>query len=65
MCVNEKRRLTIPSDLAYGKSFLLLRIPELRYLGSTGSRGFGTIIPPGSTLVFDVELVSLNPRDEL
>ncbi|KIP11578.1 hypothetical protein PHLGIDRAFT_99370 [Phlebiopsis gigantea 11061_1 CR5-6] len=44
MCVNEKRVLTIPSDLAYG------------------SRGFGSVIPAGSALVFDVELVGLDPK---
>ncbi|KAF9010800.1 hypothetical protein BDQ17DRAFT_1234413 [Cyathus striatus] len=44
MCVNEKRTLTIPSNMAYG------------------SRGFGSIIPPNSALVFDVELVSLDSK---
>ncbi|KAF5346777.1 hypothetical protein D9756_010413 [Leucocoprinus leucothites] len=44
MCVNEKRKLTIPSDKAYG------------------SRGFGSVIPPNSALVFDVELVGLEPK---
>ncbi|KAF8907887.1 hypothetical protein CPB84DRAFT_1674582 [Gymnopilus junonius] len=43
MCLNEKRTLTIPSDLAYG------------------SRGFGSVIPANSALVFDVELVGLDP----
>ncbi|PPQ71269.1 hypothetical protein CVT26_012040 [Gymnopilus dilepis] len=43
MCLNEKRTLTIPSDLAYGP------------------RGFGSVIPPNSALVFDVELVGLEP----
>ncbi|KAG1790820.1 uncharacterized protein HD556DRAFT_1389143 [Suillus plorans] len=49
MCLNERRTLTIPSDMAYG------------------SRGFGSVIPPHSALVFDVELVSLqkNSRSEL
>ncbi|KAL3894045.1 MAG: hypothetical protein SGCHY_005499, partial [Lobulomycetales sp.] len=42
MCPGEKRKLTIPSDLAYG------------------DRGAGAKIPPGATLVFDVELVSVN-----
>lgn len=39
-----RRRLVIPSDLAYG------------------SRGAGSVIPPGATLIFDVELVSVNGR---
>ncbi|KAG1771639.1 hypothetical protein EV702DRAFT_637403 [Suillus placidus] len=48
MCLNEKRTLTIPSDMAYG------------------SRGFGSVIPAHSALVFDVELVSLQKaRTEL
>jgi len=41
MVVGEKRRLFIPSELAYGQS-------------STG------IITPGSTLIFDVELLDIN-----
>jgi len=27
-----------------------------------GSRGFGSVIPPNSALVFDVELVGLDPK---
>lgn len=41
MVVGEKRRLFIPSELAYGQS-------------GTG------IITPGSTLIFDVELLEIN-----
>ncbi|KAJ7352593.1 hypothetical protein DFH08DRAFT_859365 [Mycena albidolilacea] len=44
MCLNEKRTLTIPSDLAYG------------------SRGFGSVIPANSALVFTVELVGLDSK---
>ncbi|KAK7032985.1 Peptidylprolyl isomerase [Favolaschia claudopus] len=44
MCLNEKRTLTIPSDMAYG------------------SRGFGSVIPPNSALVFTVELVGLDSK---
>lgn len=47
MCVGEKRKLTIPSDLAYG------------------SRAMGSAIPANSVLVFDVELVRINGKDEL
>ena len=41
MKVGGKRKLTIPSDLAYG------------------DRGMGAVIPPKSTLVFDIELLSI------
>ena len=41
MCVGEKAKLFIPSDLAYG------------------DRGFGSLIPPQSNLVFDIELMAI------
>ena len=41
MCVGERRKLTVPPQLAYGDV------------------GFSDLIPPGSTLLFEIELVNL------
>ena len=62
MCVNEKRILTIPSSLAYGKRFHDIHYLALITEKNLGSRGFGSVIPANSALVFDVELVGLDPK---
>lgn len=69
MCVGEKRILTIPPSMAYGQ---FARTPPHACISDTsnvtGSRGFGSVIPPNSALVFDVELAGLDakgPREEL
>lgn len=70
MCVGEKRKLTIPSNLAYGTVAHNVTFHHtcINYLYSPGSRGFGGIIPPNSALVFETELITLEKasgREEL
>merc|ERR1711973_483713 len=45
MCVGEKRKLTVPPELAYG---------------DRGYRDQKSYIAPGATLVFEIELVKIN-----
>ena len=47
MCIGELRKLTIPSDLAYGDE----------------GTGMGMEIPGGATLVFEIELLNIQPVD--
>jgi len=47
MKVGEKKRLVLPPDLAYGAS------------GITAPDGT-VVIPPNATLIFDIELISIN-----
>jgi FKBP-type peptidyl-prolyl cis-trans isomerase len=63
MCEGEKRKLTIPSDLAYGAC--PVRIPRSSsslYWRRVGSRGFGKVIPANSALVFETELTKLTKK---
>ena len=50
MCVGEKRKLVVPSDLAYGE------------VGGYGSESINKI-KPGATLVYDVELLGILYED--
>uniref|UniRef100_A0A671Y1F5 peptidylprolyl isomerase n=1 Tax=Sparus aurata TaxID=8175 RepID=A0A671Y1F5_SPAAU len=47
MCVNERRKITVPPHLAYG------------------STGAGDVIPPDTTLVFDIQLLDLWNKADL
>mmetsp|Transcript_24776 Transcript_24776/g.51841 ORF Transcript_24776/g.51841 Transcript_24776/m.51841 type:complete len:136 (+) Transcript_24776:411-818(+) len=50
MCIGEKRRLVVPSDLAYGE------------VGGFGSESINKI-KPGATLIYDVELLEILDED--
>jgi FK506-binding protein 2 len=63
MCVGEKRTLTIPSDMAYGLYNVTIFAICIDTRNS-GQRGFGTVIPANSALVFDVELVGLTSKSK-
>ena len=64
MCVSEKRKLTIPPELGYGELFASTYRTKLI---AAGVRGHPPVIPPESTLVFEVELLGIKNRfvDEL
>lgn len=50
MCIGEKRRLVIPSDLAYGT------------VGAFGSESGK--VKPGATIVYEVELLDILDEEE-
>jgi FKBP-type peptidyl-prolyl cis-trans isomerase len=52
MCVGERRLITLPAKLAYGKEGLELK----KEIGKPAA----TRIPPNSSLLIDVRLLSLN-----
>jgi FKBP-type peptidyl-prolyl cis-trans isomerase 2 len=51
MCIGEKRKLTVPSDMAYGE------------VGSFGSESTAKI-KPGATIVYDIELLDILDEEE-
>lgn len=72
MCTGERRKLTVPPALAYGKEgkgnnpknpkLHPLTFKNFTIPGFSHSRNFGLFtgkIPPGSTLIFDIELMDI------
>jgi FKBP-type peptidyl-prolyl cis-trans isomerase len=59
MKVGGKRRLTVPADLAYSG---MAAVQASDAGGSARSREI--LIPPGSTLVFEIELLALSSGEE-
>ncbi len=58
MRVGGKRRLTVPDDLAYSG------MAALQSVNASRSSGAGKVlIPPESTLVFEIELLAFSPRE--
>jgi FKBP-type peptidyl-prolyl cis-trans isomerase len=59
MRVGGKRRLTVPEDLAYSG---MAAVQAVNPVGSTGAGQI--LIPPRSTLVFEIELLAISPRED-
>ncbi len=58
MRVGGKRRLTVPADLAYSG---MAAVQVVNLGGSSGASEL--LIPPESTLVFEIELLDIGPRE--
>jgi peptidylprolyl isomerase len=59
MRIGGKRRLTVPEDLAYSG------MAEVRVVSTSRLAGAGEVlIPPDSTLVFEIELLAISPRED-
>ena len=59
MRVGGKRRLTVPQDLAYSG------MAAVQVINASGSTGAGKVlIPPESTLVFEIELLAISPGED-
>jgi peptidylprolyl isomerase len=58
MRIGGKRRLTVPADLAYSG------MAAVQAVDASRSSGAGEVlIPPESTMVFEIELLAISPRD--
>jgi FKBP-type peptidyl-prolyl cis-trans isomerase len=59
MRIGGKRRLTVPEDLAYSG------MAAVQAVDASRSTGAGKVlIPPESTLVFEIELLAIGPRED-
>lgn len=59
MRVGGKRRLTVPADLAYS-GMAVVQAVNMGGLSGAGE----VLIPPESTLVFEIELLGIRPRED-
>jgi len=59
MRVGGKRRLTVPEDLAYSGMAVVQAVDASRSTGTVKN-----LIPPDSTLVFEIELLAIGPRED-